>query len=76
MLTVLRNIDTLPYEDNSNGNDSYLAKILNLKEEYDSFYFHGECYTIINILQCTQYIRLHKLNLIIHREKIKLIKNK
>jgi len=50
-------------------NDSYLTKLLNLKEEYDSFYFHGESHTTINILQSTQYIKLHKLNLIIHKKK-------
>jgi len=53
--------------------DSYLTKLLNLKE--DSFYFRGESRTTINILQSTQYIKLHKLNLIIDLKKITLIKN-
>jgi len=37
--------------------------------------FYGESSTIINILQSTKYIKLHVLNLIIHQEKITLIKN-
>jgi len=45
--------------------DSYLEKLPNLKDEYDSFYFHGESHTTINILQSTQYIKLYMLNLII-----------
>jgi len=53
--------------------DSYLARLLNLKR--DSFHFHGESHTTINILQPTQCIKLHKLNLIIHQGKITLIKN-
>jgi len=54
--------------------DSYL-ELLNLKDEYDNFDFHGESHTTINILQSTQCIKLYKLNLIIHRGKITLIKN-
>jgi len=47
----------------------YWAKLLNIKNinvknEYDNFYFHGESTTTINILQSTQYIKLHMLNLI------------
>jgi len=37
--------------------------------------FDGETSTIINILQSTKYIKLHALDLIIHRGKITLIKN-
>jgi len=45
----------------------------NLKYKYISFY--GKSSTTINILQSTKYIKLHMLNLIIHREEITLIKN-
>jgi len=56
--------------------DFYWAKILKLKNEYDSFNFHGESRTTINILQSTQYIKLHlNLNLIIFHWRITLIKN-
>jgi len=56
-------------------NYSYWAKLLTLKNEYDSFYFHGESSTIINIFQFTQYIKLHNLNLNIIPSKITIIKN-
>jgi len=49
------------------------AKLFNLKNEYNSFNFHGESSTIINILQSTQYIKLHKLNII--NWKITMIKS-
>jgi len=55
--------------------NSYLAELLNSKDEYDRFDFHGESHTTINILKSTQYIKLHKLNLIIFRGKITLITN-
>jgi len=55
--------------------DFYWTK-LNIKNEYDSFNFHGESSTTINILQSTQYIKLHMLNLhIINDSNIILIKN-
>jgi len=56
-------------------NYPYWAKLLNLKDEYDSFNFHGESSTTINIFQSTKYIKLHKLNLTIIPSKIKIIKN-
>jgi len=56
-------------------NYTYWANLLNLKNEYDSFNFHGESWTTINILQFTKYIKLHKLNLTIILSKITLIKN-
>jgi len=56
-------------------NYPYWAKLLNLKNEYDSFNFHGESNTTINIFQPTQYIKLHKLNLTIIPSKITIIKN-
>jgi len=46
-----------------------------LKHEYDGFNFHGESSTTINILHFTQHIKLHMLNLIINKGRIKLIKN-
>jgi len=46
-------------------NDFYLIKLLNFKNEDDSFYFLGESHTTINILQSTQYIKLYMLKLII-----------
>jgi len=55
--------------------DLYWPKILNLKNEYDSFNFHGESSITINILQSTQYIKLHKQDLIIIPWKITMIKN-
>jgi len=54
--------------------DSYLVELLNLKDEH-IFVFYGESHTTINILQSTQYIKLHMLNLIIYHEKTTLIKN-
>jgi len=48
---------------------------LNFKNKYTIFNFDGESYITINILQSTQYIKLHKLNLIIIHEEITLIKN-
>jgi len=53
--------------------DFYGLKI-NLKNENDSFNFHGESSITINILQPTQYIKMHMLNLIINYPKT-LIKN-
>jgi len=55
--------------------DLYWSKLLNLKNENDSFNFHGESSTTINILQSTHYIKLHKLDLVIIPWKITMIKN-
>jgi len=55
--------------------DLYWPKILNLRKENDSFNFHGESSITINILQSTQYIKLHKQDLIIIPWKITMIKN-
>jgi len=55
--------------------ESYWPKLLNLRNENDSFNFHGESSTTISILQSTQYIKLHELNLIKIHEEITLIKN-
>jgi len=52
---------------------SFETNDFNLKDKYISF--HGKSSTTINILQCTKYIKLHMLNLIIHRGNITLIKN-
>jgi len=46
--------------------DFYWPKQLNLRNENDSFKFHGESSITINIIQTTQYIKLHMLNLIIN----------
>jgi len=54
---------------------SYSVKLLNLRNEYDSSKFLGESNITINILQSTQYIKLHALNLIIIPWKITMIKN-
>jgi len=54
--------------------DSYLAELLNLEDEYDSFNFHRESRTTINILRLTQYIKLH-ISMIIIPQKITMIKN-
>jgi len=54
--------------------DFYWPKLLNLKNENDSFNFHGESSITINILQSTQYIKMHMLNLIINYQST-LIKN-
>jgi len=51
------------------------SKLLNLKNENDSFNFYGVSKITINILQSTQYIKLHQLNLIIIPCKITMIKN-
>jgi len=56
-------------------NDFYWAKLLNFTNEYNSFYFYGESNTTINILQSTQYIKLHIINSIIISWKITIIKN-
>jgi len=56
-------------------NYPYWAKLLNFKNEYDSFNFYGASSTTINIFQPTQYIKLHKLNLTIIPSKITIIKN-
>jgi len=53
--------------------DFYRPK-LNLKNENDSFNFHGESSITINILQPTQYIQMHMLDLIINYQST-LIKN-
>jgi len=50
-------------------------KLLNLKNENDSFNFHGESSITINILQPTQYIKMHMLKLIINNWSITLITN-
>jgi len=52
----------------------YWPKLLNLKNESDSFHFHGKSSITINILQSTQYIKLHALNLFISSRST-LIKN-
>jgi len=54
-----------------------ILRILNNENEYDkySFDFYGECNTTINILQSTQYIKLHIINPIIMSWKIAIIKN-
>jgi len=54
--------------------DSY--RLLNLKNEKDSFNFHGESRITINILWPTQYIKMHMLDLINYQNyKLSLIKN-
>jgi len=53
----------------------YWSKLLNLKNENDSFNFYGESNITINILQSTQCIKLHALNLIIIPWKVTMIKN-
>jgi len=53
----------------------YWPKLLNLKNENDSFYFNGWSNITISILQPTQYIKLHIQNLIIVPWKITMIKN-
>jgi len=54
----------------------YWPKLLNIKDEYDSFNFHGTSITTINILQSTHYIKLNMLNLnIINRSNLTLIRN-
>jgi len=55
--------------------DLYLSKLLNLKNENDSFNFYGKSNVTIDILQSTQYIKLHKLNMIIIPWKVTMIKN-
>jgi len=55
--------------------DLYWSKLLNLKNENDSFNFYGESNITINILQSTQYIKLHILNLIVIPWKVIMIKN-
>jgi len=55
--------------------DLYWSKLLNLKNENDSFNFYGESNITINILQSTQCIKLHTLNLIIIPWKEIMIKN-
>jgi len=58
------------------ANDLDWSKLLNLKTKNDSFNFYGESSTTINILQSTQDIKLHTLNLIISPWKvITMIKN-
>jgi len=58
------------------ANDLYWSKLLNLKNKTDSFNFYGESIITISILQSTQYIKLHTLNLIIFPWKvITMIKN-
>jgi len=53
---------------------NHLFENYDLKNKYSIFDFYGKSSTIINILQSTQYIKLHRLNLIILGE-ITLIKN-
>jgi len=60
---------------NMEANDLYWSKILNLENKNDIFNFYGESNITINILQSTQYIKFHKLNLIIIPWKITMIKN-
>jgi len=56
--------------------DLYWSKLLNLKNENDSFKFYGKSNITINILQTTQYIKLHKLGLVlIPWKRITMIKN-
>jgi len=56
--------------------DFHWAKLLNMKDEYDSFNFLGELSTTINILQSTQNIKLHMLHLhIINWSNTTLIRN-
>jgi len=52
-----------------------LAELVNLKNEYDSFNFHGESNTTINILRSTQCIKLHISLIIIPQNTITMIKN-
>jgi len=53
--------------------DFYRPK-LNIKNENDSFNFDGKSSITFNILQPTQYIKMHMLNLIINYQSL-LIKN-
>jgi len=60
------------------GYDIYNSKLLHFigfKNENGSFNFYGKSNITINILQSTQYIKLHKLNLIIIPWKVTMIKN-
>jgi len=54
---------------------SYSVELLNLRNEYESFHFRGESSTTINVLKSTQYIKLHKLDLIVIPSKTTMIKN-
>jgi len=53
----------------------FYSKLLNLKIENDSFNFHGESSITVNILQPTQYIKMHILNLMVISYQSTLIKN-
>jgi len=55
--------------------DLYRSQLSDLKNEYDSFHFRGESNITINILQSTQYIKMHTQNLFIIPWKITIIKN-
>jgi len=55
--------------------DFYWLKLPILKNENDSFRFYGASSITINILQSTQYIKLHIRNLFIIPWKIIMIKN-
>jgi len=54
---------------------SYLLKLLNLINEYESFAFREESSTTINVLKSTQYIKLHNIDLSVNPSKTTMIKN-
>jgi len=54
---------------------SHSVELLNLRNEYESLYFHGESSTTINVLKSTQYIKLHNINLSVIPSKTTMIKN-
>jgi len=57
------------------AHDLYRSKLINSENIHNSLYFHGESTATVNILTSTQFIKLHRLKLIVISSKITIIKN-
>ncbi|KYN50705.1 hypothetical protein ALC56_00082 [Trachymyrmex septentrionalis] len=66
-------LEHILYQCNYKGDVDCNADTIDSKRDYSLFSFSGETRTIIHILQSTQYIRLHKLDLTLNDWKIILI---